>query len=68
MDFSALSNDQLAILGCFGALATCGLLVALTYHFGPAGKKSAAPQRAHLPLRTAQAKTQNTESEVRKAA
>jgi len=41
MDFtSMLSDDQIAILGCFGALAACGLVAAISFHFGPAGKKS----------------------------
>ncbi|MEQ9410804.1 MAG: hypothetical protein RIK87_24040 [Fuerstiella sp.] len=35
-----LSNDQIAVLGCFGALAASGLFAAVSFHFGPAGKKS----------------------------
>lgn len=37
---SIVSDDQLAILGCFGALLVCGLIAAISFHFGPAGKKS----------------------------
>lgn len=66
MDFSALTNDQLAILGCFGALFTCGLLVALTYHFGPAGKKS-TERRVHLPLHSVRNETPAADQQ-RKAA
>ena len=41
MDLTAIfSNDQLAVIGCFGALAVCGLVAAITFHVGPAGKKS----------------------------
>lgn len=35
-----LSDDQLAIIGCFAAIAVCGLIGAVTFHFGPAGKAS----------------------------
>ena len=38
-----LSDDQLAILGCFGAMAMCGLIASLTLHFGPVGQKHRAP-------------------------
>lgn len=42
MDLTAIfSNDQLAVAGCFLALASCGLIAAVTFHVGPAGKKSA---------------------------
>ena len=37
---SMLSDDQVAVFGCFGALAVCGLIAAISFHFGPAGKKS----------------------------
>jgi hypothetical protein len=41
MDFSAMfSNDQIAIMGCFAALAVCGLMATLSFHVGSAGKSS----------------------------
>lgn len=44
MDLRALlSDDQIAVIGCFVALGACGLVAMLTYHFGSAGKKSQQP-------------------------
>ena len=38
MDLSAIfSDDQIAIIGCFLALSACGLVAAISFHFGPAG-------------------------------
>ena len=40
MDLTALfSDDQIAVMGCFVALATCGLIVAASFRMGPAGKQ-----------------------------
>lgn len=40
MDLTAIfSNDQLAVLGCFGALVACGLIAAVSFRFGPAGRE-----------------------------
>lgn len=40
MDLTALfSDDQIAVMGCFFALATCGLIVAASFRMGPAGKQ-----------------------------
>ena len=40
MDLTAVfSDDQLAVLGCFAALAVCGLIAATSFHFGPEGQK-----------------------------
>jgi hypothetical protein len=33
------SDDQTAILGCFAAIAVCGLIAALSFRFGPAGQE-----------------------------
>ena len=55
MDLTAVfSNDQIAVLGCFGALATCGLIAAMTFHFGAAGKNSHSVQNnsEHLKIRS----------------
>ena len=41
MDMSAMfSDDQIAVMGCFVALAACGLVAMLSFHFGSAGKAS----------------------------
>lgn len=41
MDFSAtFSSDQIAIMGCFAALAVCGLMAMVSFHIGSAGKSS----------------------------
>jgi hypothetical protein len=34
-----MSDDQIAVLGSFAALAFCGVLMALSYHFGAEGKQ-----------------------------
>ena len=67
MDLSALTNDQVAVLGCFGALAACGLVAAITFHVGPAGKKSLESQPTRLKInRPVQEETHS--DETRKAA
>lgn len=41
MDLTTMfTDDQLGILGCFVALSACGLMAAVTFHTGPAGRKS----------------------------
>lgn len=41
MDFSGMfSSDQIAIMGCFAALAVCGLMATVSFHVGSAGKSS----------------------------
>lgn len=40
MDLTSIfSDDQLAIAGCFLALIGCGLIAAVSFHFGPAGRQ-----------------------------
>ncbi len=40
MDVSGMfSDDQMAVIGCFAALAVCGMIAALSFHFGPAGRE-----------------------------
>ena len=52
---AAFSDNQIAIMGCFGALAACGLIGALTFHFGPAGQQATQkPTTYALPERTQQ--------------
>ena len=39
MDLSGVfSDDQMAVIGCFFALAVCGLIAAVSFQFGPAGR------------------------------
>lgn len=64
MDFS---DDQLAIIGCFAAMAICGLIGALTFHFGPAGKSSQQADSARS-LAFPPAAKANAATEERKAA
>jgi hypothetical protein len=55
------SDDQMAIIGCFAALAVCGMIAALSFHFGPAGReqKQIAGTRKHsLPLQKLQDQSQ----------
>ena len=51
MDLTSIfSDDQLAVMGCFGALAVCGLIAAVTFQFGPAGRQSQQSESGHLQL------------------
>lgn len=62
-----LSDDQLAIIGCFAAIAVCGLIAAVTFHFGPAGKASqAADASRSLPF--PQTPSADSDAQDRKAA
>ncbi len=41
MDLQAmLSDNQIAVLGCFAALAVCGGIAGLSFQFGAAGRKN----------------------------
>lgn len=37
---SMFSDNQIAVMGCFAALAVCGTIAGLSFQFGPAGQKS----------------------------
>ncbi len=50
--FSAFSDDQTAILGCFAAMACCGLIAALSFRLGPAGQQQKSKQ-ATIPMNSA---------------
>ena len=63
---SIFTDDQTAILGCFGAIAVCGLIAALSFRLGPAGKPQATPQTTIRITRTATA--DSTKSQDRRAA
>jgi hypothetical protein len=56
MDVSGMfSDDQMAIIGCFAALAVCGLIAAISFHLGPAGRQQNqvnAIRHRRLPLET----------------
>lgn len=54
---SAFSDDQLAIMGCFAALAVCGLVAMISFHFGPQGKKSQSPESIRMPIRNSSEQT-----------
>lgn len=61
------TDDQLAIIGCFAAIAVCGLIAAVTFYFGPAGKSSQTTQATRSVAFPATAKT-DTKTPDRKAA
>ena len=66
MDLSAMfSDDQIAVIGCFVALAACGLVAAVSFHFGPAGKVS---QQGDASLKMDVVPQRNPESQQKKAA
>ena len=67
MDLTTIfSDDQLAVMGCFGALAVCGLIAAITFQFGPAGRQSQEGHASHLQL--AKADPHGKQRQSRKAA
>lgn len=42
-----LTDNQIAVVGCFAALGVCGIITAISYHLGPAKQK---PRQLELPL------------------
>lgn len=44
-----LSDNQLAVIGSFLALTVCGLITAISYSLGPAGKKQRAAETFATP-------------------
>ena len=58
MDVSGMfSDDQMAVICCFGALAVCGMIAAVSFHFGPAGRQQKpmdVAQNGTLPLQKLQ--------------
>ena len=66
MDLSAVfSDDQIAVIGCFVALATCALVAAVSFQLGPAGKASSPASEG---LKMDAARKYDTEREQKKAA
>ena len=49
---SIFTDDQTAIFGCLAAMAGCGLVAALSFHFGPAGKDQKLRQTT-IPMNSA---------------
>jgi hypothetical protein len=72
MDLSGMfSDDQLAVIGCFFALTVCGLIAAVSFQFGPAGRdqiKINAARNRTLPLEKPQQQQQQPQREERRAA
>jgi hypothetical protein len=74
MDLQAvLSDNQIAVLGCFAALAVCGGIAALSFQFGTAGRKSTQNKRSYDTIRPIQGRIDGTVShqsteETRRAA
>ena len=54
MDVSGMfSDDQMSVIGCFAALAVCGMVAALSFQLGPAGRQQKqidAARNRTLPL------------------
>jgi hypothetical protein len=66
MDLSSMfTDDQIAVVGCFLALAVCGGIAGLSFRFGPAGGSAEADSHKGVQFRKPEAET--TESK-RKAA
>jgi hypothetical protein len=61
------SDDQLAIGGCLLALVACGLIAAVSYHFGPAGRDSRG-ESPSLPMQPASTQKRSPTAEDRRAA
>ena len=54
---SSFSDDQLAIMGCFAALAVCGLIAMISFHFGPQGKQTQNVDSIRMPERKSASET-----------
>lgn len=65
---STFTDDQLAIIGCFGALAACGLVAMITFHWGPQGRKQQSQQPNSVRIPVAQEKAAQDSQDSRKAA
>jgi len=61
------TDDQIAILSCLGALTVCGLIAAVSYHLGPAGRTQRQQRREALQLQ-AKSPVSVGEREQRRAA
>ena len=69
MDLQAiLSDNQIAVLGCFAALVVCGGIGALSFHFGPAGKASGSDDADYDAIRPLRRPNGSTDDITRRAA
>ena len=69
MDLQAiLSDNQIAVLGCFAALIVCGGISALSFHFGPAGKTSSFDRSDYDAIRPLRPRNESTDDSTRRAA
>ena len=64
--FSSLGDDELALLGCTGALLLCGTLMSLSYFIGKKLNPTADEEPQTLTLRTTSEQT-NPESKQKAA-
>lgn len=62
-----LTDDQIAIVCCFGAVMVCSLIAGISFRFGPAGRQGADAQGRTLPL-TSGAGQESTGAKERRAA
>ena len=62
-----LSDDQFAIVGCFAALAVCGLIAMISFHFGPAGQQKTS-RPASLQMNSTRPKQTTDDVQERRAA
>jgi len=64
MDLQAmLSDNQIAVLGCFAALAVCGGIAGLSFQFGTAGRKSSENTHSYDANRPIQGRIDGTASQ-----
>ncbi len=69
MDVSGMfSDDQMAVICCFGALAVCGMIAALSFHFGPAGRQQKQTDVARNPTLPIQKLQDQGQQQDRRAA
>lgn len=74
MDLQAmLSDNQIAVLGCFAALAVCGGIAGLSFQFGSAGRRSTQNTRSYDAIEPIQGRIAGSDSrhpqeETRRAA
>ena len=69
MDVSGMfSDDQMAVIGCFMALAVCGFIAALSFQFGPAGRQQKQIDATRIRTFTAERPQAKPQHQDRRAA
>ena len=69
MDVSGMfSDDQLAVIGCFFALAVCGFVAAMSFHFGPKGREQRQIQTSRTRTLSIDGGQDQTQRQDRRAA